>query len=254
MAISNPPIPADSATAESAMPMFYKSPRPLDRTKDSRLKLSRPSHFKFTAHTNAIPLLIDEFPMASAYYPVVFAAGPVPIPAAVVGLHNDNNLFLDEAGQWANGAYLPAYIRRYPFILMDDPEQKQFVLCIDESSDMLSDKGEYPLFEGDQPSAFTKSAMEFCAALRQQGDATDEFVKALQQYDLLMPNDAQIEIRDGTKLQLSGFLVINPQKFDVLPDNIVLEWRRKGWLGLVYAQLLSSHRWQNLVNMLPSDV
>jgi len=69
-----------------------------------------------------------------------------------------------------------------------------------------------------------------------------------------MPNDAQIEIRDGTKLQLSGFLVINPQKFDVLPDNIVLEWRRKGWLGLVYAQLLSSHRWQNLVNMLPSDV
>jgi len=147
MAISNPPIPADSATAESAMPMFYKSPRPLDRTKDSRLKLSRPSHFKFTAHTNAIPLLIDEFPMASAYYPVVFAAGPVPIPAAVVGLHNDNNLFLDEAGQWANGAYLPAYIRRYPFILMDDPEQKQFVLCIDESSDMLSDKGEYPLLK-----------------------------------------------------------------------------------------------------------
>lgn len=249
---SAPPQKPDSAS-EAAMPMFYKSPRPLDRSRDGNLKLSRPTHFGFTANTNAIPLLVDEFPMAAAYYPIVFAAGPSPIPAAVVGLRNDNNLFLDEQQRWVNGAYLPAYVRRYPFILMDDPEQKQFVLCIDEASDMLSEKGEFPLFEGEEPSSFTKSAMEFCAALRQQGDATDEFVKALQEYDLLMPNDAQIDVRDGSKLQLSGFLVVDPKKFDALPDNVVLAWRRKGWLGLVYAQLLSSHRWQNLVDLLQTE-
>jgi hypothetical protein len=233
-----------------AMPMFYAAPRPLDRARDARLKVSRPSHFRFAANTNAIPLLIDEFPMAAAYYPIVFAAGPSPIPAAVVGLKNDSNLFLDQEGRWMNGAYLPAYVRRYPFILMDDPEQKQFVLCIDEKSDMLGEKGEYPLFEGGQPSEFTKSAMEFCAALRQQGDTTDEFIAALQEQGLLMPNDAQIDLRDGSRLQLSGFLVIDPQKFDALPDNVLLQWRKKGWLGLVYAQLLSSHRWQNLVDLL----
>ena len=241
---------AQAPSADNAMPMFYASPRPLDRSRDGDLRLSRPTHFNFAAKTNAIPLLVDEFPMAAAYYPIVFAAGPMPIPAAVVGLKNDSNLFLDAEGRWLNGAYLPAYVRRYPFILMDDPVQKQFVLCIDEASDMFNDKGEYPLFEGDQPSSFTKSAMEFCAALRQQGDATDEFVKALKEYDLLMPNDAQIDIRDGTKLQLSGFLIIDPKKFDALPDNVLLQWRRKGWLGLVYAQLLSSHRWQNLVDLM----
>jgi hypothetical protein len=64
-----------------------------------------------------------------------------------------------------------------------------------------------------------------------------------------MSNDAQIDVRDGTRLQLSGFLVIDPKKFDALPDNIFLEWRKNGWLGLVYAQLLSSHRWQNLVDL-----
>jgi hypothetical protein len=244
------PTNTTPATADSAMPMFYSSPRPLDRSKDGNLRLSRPTNFRFAAQTNAIPLLVDEFPMAAAYYPIVFAAGPMPIPAAVVGLKNDNNLFLDEQHRWQNGAYLPAYVRRYPFILMDDPEQKQFVLCIDEKSDMFSEQGEYSLFDGEQPSAFTKSAMEFCAALRQQGDATDEFVKALQEYDMLMPNDAQIDTRDGSKLQLSGFLVIDPKKFDALPDNVFLEWRRKGWLGLVYAQLLSSHRWQNLVDLM----
>jgi hypothetical protein len=245
----SPPTPPQE-TAENALPMFYTSPRPLDRARDGKMRISRPSHFRFTSKTNAIPLLIDEFPMAAAYYPIVFAAGPQPIPAAVVGLKNDSNLYLDKDGRWQEGAYLPAYVRRYPFILMDDPEQKQFVLCIDDSSEMLSAQGEYALFEGDQPSAFTKSAMEFCAALRQQGDATDEFVKALKDHDMLMPNDAQIDLRDGTRLQLSGFLVINPQKFDALPDNILLQWRKKGWLGLVYAQLLSSHRWQNLVDMM----
>lgn len=239
----------DPKTGEP-LPMFYTSPRPLDRARDKKLRLSRPTHFRFAAKTNAIPLLIDEFPMAAAYYPIVFADGPMPIPAAVVGLKNDSNLFLDAQGRWLAGSYLPAYVRRYPFILMDDPQQKQFVLCIDEASDMLGVQGEYSLFEGDEPSSFTKGAMEFCAALRQQGEATDEFVKTLREYNLLRPNDAQIEMPDKSRLQLSGFLVIDPQKFDELPDNIFLQWRKKGWIGLVYAQLLSSHRWQNLVSLL----
>ncbi len=249
---SSPPT-GKAATPESALPMFYSAPRPLDRARDANMKISRPTNFRFAGGSNAIPLLVDEFPMAAACYPIVFADGPLPVPAAVVGLKNDSNLYLDKEGRWVNGSYLPAYVRRYPFILMDDPEQKQFVLCIDDKTDMLSETGEYPLFENGEPSSFTKSVMEFCAALRQQGDATDEFVKALKEYDLLMPNDAQIDLRDGTKLQLSGFLVINPQKFDALPDNIVLQWRRKGWLGLVYAQLLSSHRWHNLVDLLQAN-
>ena len=237
------------AAATPPMPLFYTAPRPLDRAKDKDMKISRPKNFRFAAKTNAIPLLVDEIPIAAAYYPIVFAAGPMPIPAAVVGLKNDTNVFIDAQGQWRGGGYLPAYVRRYPFILMDDPEHKQFVLCVDDGCDMLSPEGEFPLFEGENPSKFTQSAMEFCAALRQQGDATDAFVKALQEYNLLMPNDAQIDLPDGTRMQLSGFLVIDPKKFDALPDNVFLEWRRKGWTGLVYAHLLSSHRWQNLVAM-----
>ena len=76
--------------------MFYTSPRPLDRVKDGKMKLSRPTNFSFAAKTNAIPLLVDEFPMAAAYYPIVFADGPLPVPAAVVGLKNDSNLFVNK--------------------------------------------------------------------------------------------------------------------------------------------------------------
>ncbi len=217
------------------------------------MRLSRPTDFSFAANTNAIPLLAEEFPMAAAYYPIVFADGPLPVPAAVVGLKNDNNLFIGSNKQWMTGAYLPAYVRRYPFILMDDPDNKQFVLCIDEKSGLLSENGEYKLFENDQPSAFTKSAMEFCASLRQQGENTDAFVTALRDHDLLTSNDAQIDAGEGAKMQLSGFLIIDPKKFDALPDSVLLQWRRKGWLSLVYAQLLSTHRWQTLVELMKTQ-
>jgi hypothetical protein len=239
------PVPGKSQSDN--MPMFYTSPRPLDRSRDGSLHISRPKHFRFAEKTNAIPILLDEIPMAAAHYPIIFASGPQPVPAVVMGLQNDKNLFIDEKGQWLDGSYLPAYVRRYPFILMDDPEKKQFVLCFDETSDMLGPEGEYPLFDGENPSDFTKGAMEFCATLRQQGEATDEFVKALQEHDLLMKNDAQIELPGGPRVQLSGFLIVDPKKFDELPDNIYLAWRRKGWIGLIYAHLLSSHRWPRLI-------
>jgi hypothetical protein len=243
----NTQTPPLAPSAPASMPMFYASPRPLDRARDGKMKLNRPTNFKFASKTNAIPLLVDEFSMASAFYPIVFADGPTPVPAVVVGLKNDENLFINSEGAWIPGTYLPAYVRRYPFILMDDPSNKQFVLCIDEKCEMLKEAGEFALFEGDQPSAFTKSAMDFCAALRQQGDATDAFVKALKEHELLVSNNAEITAPDGNKFQLSGFLIIDPKKFDALPDSVILQWRKKGWLGLVYAQLLSSFRWQNLV-------
>lgn len=242
--------PAPAKPSDAAMPMFYSAPRPLDRVRDGQMKLNRPTNFNFAGKTNAIPLLVEEFPLAAAYYPIVFADGPLPVPAAVVGLKNDDNLFIGDDGAWVTGAYLPAYVRRYPFILMDDPDNKQFVLCIDEKTDLMKEDGEFPLFEGEQPSTFTKSAMEFCAALRQQGDATDEFVKALKEHELLIPNNAEIATPDGNRFQLSGFLIIDPKKFDALPDSVILQWRKKGWLGLVYAQLLSSHRWQGLVDLM----
>jgi len=242
-------MPENTPPQQASLPMFYSSIRPLDMERDANLHVSAPKHFRFAANTNAIPLLVDEFAMAAAHYPIVFAAGDQPVPAAVVGLKQDNNLFLDEEGLWLGGSYLPAYVRRYPFLLMDDPDKKQYVLCIDETSDMLAEQGEYDLFKDGKATAFTQSAMSFCATLRQQGEATDEFVKALKDYNLLMANDAQVDMPDGSKIQLAGFQVIDPKKFDLLPDNVYLSWRRKGWIGLIYAHLLSSQRWQNLIGL-----
>lgn len=244
------PAPAANSQPASNLPIFYQSPRPLDKKKDADKRISRTVNFSFARNTNAIPILIDEFPLVSAYYPIVFAEGAHPIPAAVVGLEDDKNLFVGADGRWRAGGYLPAYVRRYPFILMDDPAQKQFVLCVDDASDLVGTEGDFPLFEKGEPGAFTKSMIEFCAALRRHGEETDRFVTALQEQDILVPYDAKLNLPDAGKVELSGFRVVDPQRFDSLPDSLIIDWRNRGWLSLVYAHLLSSHRWHNLADLM----
>lgn len=241
----------DEKYIHESLPMFYRSSRPLDRERDANLCISSPNNFSFAEATNVIPIQIEEMPIVAAYYPIIFADGQHPVLAAVVGLNQDQNLFIDQNGQWLSGAYLPSYVRRYPFLLMDDPEQKQYVLCIDEKSDQFRLDGEFRLFENREPSEFTRRAMDFCISLRQLGEDTNEFVKALQEHEMLATNNTVIEVH-GKTLELSNLLVIDPKKFDDLPDSVILEWRAHGWLGLVYAHLISSHRWQNLVALLDS--
>ncbi len=231
------------------MPLFYASPRPLSAATDAKLRVSPPKDFFFASKTNAIPLLAAELGAAAAWYPTVFSASETPVPAAVVGLKNDSNLFVDEKGQWKDGGYLPAYLRRYPFILMETPENDQMVLCVDDGCELVGEQGEFALFDGDQPSKFTRDVMEFCGSLRHHGEETEKFVKALQEYELLVPNDATIEMPGGSRMQMGGFLVIDQKKFEALPDNIFLAWRRNGWIGQIYAHLMSMNRWQALAIM-----
>jgi SapC len=238
----------DHAAEASRFPMFYQEPRPIDRAKDATKRV-RQIGFGFARKTNAIPLLIEELPIAAASYPIVFAAGQPPILAAVVGLETNHNLFVDEDGKWLNNGYLPAYVRRYPFILMDDTEEKQFLLCIDAASEFLNEEEGEPLFEDGQASEFLTKAMDFSAQLRQSGVETDSFVRALQQFDLLEMVNVQLPFSTGASVQLAGMLTISPQRLDALPDSALIEWRRRDWLGPIYAQLLSSYRWHSLAQL-----
>ena len=77
------------------------------------------------------------------------------------------------------GAYVPAYVRRYPFILLENPEQKQFTLCIDEAAARLGDADGEPLFQGDAPAVAALRARDFCSAFQAQAVATRAFADAV---------------------------------------------------------------------------
>ena len=171
-------------------------------------------------------------------------------PVAVLGVRGQENLFVDAQGQWRAGAYIPAYVRRYPFIFMENEDRSQFTLCVDEGH--LGGRGpRQPVLRrsrrAHRPGA---QLLEFCRDYQNQHAYTMEFARALAEADLLVENRADITLPDGQRLAMSGFKVIDEAKFNKLPDEEFLRWRANGWLPLVYYHLLSINTWPALINQL----
>src|SRR5690349_9602721 len=96
---------------DTPMPLFYKSPRPLNSQSDAGLSLAQHPDYRFAAETNSVPLLTSELATACKHYPIVFAISDIAQPLAVLGLRRGENLFVDGEGQWAGKHYIPAYVR-----------------------------------------------------------------------------------------------------------------------------------------------
>ena len=229
------------------MPLFYNQTRPLSAQLHGALRLGTGSRLKFAAATNSIPIAADEFFVAQAHYPIVFAGGPQPGPLIVVGMQNGRNLFVTEAGAWRPDAYVPAYVRRYPFALAQIEGRSDVIMAIDESADLFSQTDGAPLFENGQPTAVVQRAQQFCVTFQRHFDNAQRFAAAAAAANLLV--DKQIEVRSrnrATPFVFSGFKIIDEARFNDMPDPVHLEWRRNGWSALVYAHLMSLQRWRTL--------
>jgi SapC len=195
-----------------------------------------------------VPLAADEIFLAQAHYPIVFTAGGPGAPVALVGVAPDKNLFVGADGTWRKGAYVPAYVRRYPFIFVRGAENR-LALAIDEAAECYAAKGGRALFEKGEPAEGAKQALQFCAAFQQQFERAQAFTAALDEQKLLVEYRADLRTPQGAGMRLRGFRVIDETKFNALPDEVILDWRRKGYLPLVYGQLMSMHRWGALATL-----
>ena len=240
--------PATPQSAATPMPLFYKHPVPLQISRHQGWSLKSDGGFLFASGANSVPLTGNEFALAGRHYPILFAPGDKPFPIALLGLRQDQNLFVDKQGLWQGNTYVPEYVRRYPFIFFAQPDSDKLILCVDEESDLLEDGSGNPFFTAGQQSEMTKTALEFCAGFQQRHEATLAFCKAATDLDLMMERVANVTLRTGETLNVRGFNVIDAQKFDALEDSVILDWRRRGWLPLVYLHLASLNAWGDLVD------
>jgi hypothetical protein len=233
----------------TALPVFYRRPRPLNATDHAMRSLREATDFRFALGTNSVVVNGVEFPFAMRHYPIVFTVGEPRAAIAVLGLADNENLFVGEAGSWSADCYMPAYVRRYPFILMGQTGSNDLVLCVDEEASLLDKGGPRALFNDGQPTKLVTDALEFCRAFHGEHLATREFVRAIAQQGLLVANEARVAMRSGRRMTLRGFEVIDEAKFNALPDEIFLEWRRRGWLHLIYCHLMSMANWSRLLDL-----
>jgi SapC len=238
-----------SPAPESALPVFYRQPRPLNAVTDAKNGLNAANSYAFARSTNSLVVNAVEFPFAMRAYPIVFTTSEPRAAVAVLGLADGENLFIGDDGAWAENCYIPAYARRYPFILMEQPGSSDMLLCLDTASGLIVEGGARPLFEDGKPSKLVQDALAFCREFHAQHLATMEFVKGLASHGLLTPNEARVTLNSGRQMTLRGFDVIDEAKFNALPDEVFLDWRRRGWLHLVYCHLMAMANWSRLVDL-----
>jgi hypothetical protein len=231
----------NAAQTAEQLPLLYKVVVPLDSGRHDKLRLRNPRSFGYASTTALVPVLAEEFPRICGHYAIVFRQQEKPVPVILLGVRPGENLFVEAEGRWRDRTPVPAYIQRYPFILAETDSPEQFALAFDPTADVLSPEGELALFEGAQPTPTLNEILKLCSAMKAQGDVTQAFVDALVAHDLLV--DQRVELVVGqNRISLTGFSVIDERKFVALPDAVWLEWKAKGWIGLVYAHLLSLDR------------
>ncbi|WP_428649083.1 SapC family protein [Roseibium sp.] len=226
-------------------PQFYQTPEPVDPVKHEKLGIKSSSDYKFAAQANSVLLTAMEFALASRTYPIVFTATEKPSPVAILGIRKDENLFVDQ-GKWEERAYIPAYVRRYPFAFVENQDKSRLVLCVDTSADAVSKNAKTKLFENGEASDFTKKALEFCTSFQTQHAATDVLCSMLKDKDVLVTRQADVTLPDGSKTSVTDFKAVDEEKFNSLPDEDFLEFRKKGLLPFVYFHLMSLANFRDL--------
>ncbi len=233
------------------MPLFYNAPVPLDSKEHKDLGLKKEFGLEFTKGVNAVPINMIEMPQICHFYPIGFAPDETATPVAIIGLRDNENLFLDENNHWVKNTYIPAYIRRYPFIFSEIPGKDQLSLCIDLDKKVVESNGEQPFFEEDgKPTQLSQNALEFCKSYHAAAQQTIEFGRALHKADLLVERQAEINIGDGKRINFAGFRIIDEEKLSKMDDKLFMEWRKKGWLPFLYAHLFSGAQWQRLTQLM----
>lgn len=236
------------------MPLLYKNPQPLHPEQHKGLKLNLESGFGFARETNSVPLVIEEFGATCRDYVIVFSTGEQAMPLVVLGVQPTHNAYVNAQGQWSADTYIPAYVRRYPFIFSENDGSEDLTLCVDVDAASVS-QGEGVAFFDDKNEAsdLTRQGLEFCKNFHIQLQQTREFCDALQAADLLMDQQANITLAEGETQNLSGFRIVDEQKFRQLPLETLQKFHERGWLGLIYAHLISTGSMGKLVVQLKQN-
>ncbi|MEM6534826.1 MAG: SapC family protein [Pseudomonadota bacterium] len=247
----------NTQTAQSAQlsgnVLFYKNPQPLSSEQHGGLgvkKIDQP--FGFLREAHAVPVTVTEFGMASTAFPIIFI-GEELTPLVVMGVRQNENLFVTPNGQTEADFYVPAFVRRYPFVFANDDKADRLLLCVDRDAAMVSNQPDTPFFNGNEPTEFTTNAIEFCKEFERQRRATVEFTNILKQMNLFEQKTVGFQPQGvdgnpvGEQQKIADYWAVDEAKLNALSDEQFGQLRANGALGAIYAHILSLLNWQRVI-------
>jgi len=182
-----------------------------------------------------VQVIVKEFPHLVVHYPILFSKDPRTgqfFCGAMLGFDEGENLFLEDWQQ--RDLYRPLYLQRGPFYA-NGPE-----LAIDLDDPRVGAEGGKPLFtEQGTPSRFLQGIIWAFQDLQPGTEMTRLFIVRLLELKLIEPVDVEVEFDDGTMRRCVGLYTIDQDVLAQLPDPVVVELFRRGYMRLIHYMIAS---------------
>ena len=230
--------------------LIYGDVQPVNKQRHAGWSVKAGNQFGFAQGVNSVPLMAVEFPNAAEEYSIVFAGeGDNLLPVVLMGVREDENLYVDSEGGWS-AKYIPAFVRRYPFVFSSADEGATLTLCIDEGFEGCNEEGRGErLFdaEGEQ-TQYLNSVLDFLKEYQAHYQRTKSFAKKLVELDLLEPMGAQFTTPAGEKRTVTGFQAINRDKLKALSPDKFSDLAKTDELELIYLHLQSMRNFSKMLD------
>jgi len=224
---------------------------PVNNELHANLKVKNEVYLGFITDQQIAPVVVHEFAAASTNYPVVFVKNTDTDefkPVAMMGLEVGENLFIKN-NVW-QGTHIPGVVHNYPFKLLAlEEDTSQVVIALDHDSDLVSEEAGEPLFDADkQETPYMVERKKAVIQYFESGHVTEHFVAQIIEFDLLVERTLTVKVRDK-ETNLDGIYFIDEQKLNALSDEKFGILRKRGFLPLIYAHLVSLHQVQRLISL-----
>lgn len=230
---------------------FYEQIAPVSTQRHQNWCIEKQPDYAYASHSNAVPLTAAEFAAAALEYSIVFLPNEDSYtPVALLGLNAEENLYLEDGHQW-KARYIPAFVRRYPFVFARSEDGSTYTLCIDEKFQGCNQEGRgEALFDvSGAGTDYLNAMMQFVTSYQQQITKTNAFCEKLKDLNLLEEMKATFQLPSGEKAQVMGFMAVDRDKLAQLPPDTLAELTHNGALELIYAHLLSMRNFAELMEL-----
>ena len=230
--------------------LIYEKATPVTTQRHGDWSIRAGSGYSFAGDINSVPLTTVEFANSASEYSIVFTGdGDQIMPAVILGMRDKENLYLQDDGKW-DARYVPAFVRRYPFVFASSADGKTFTLCIDEEFEGCNSEGKGErLFDADgNQTQYLKGVLAFLQDYQAQFERTRAFCRKLKELNLLEPMQAMVTLGTGEQSSLAGFMGIERDRLKALTGEQLAELARTDALELAYLQLHSLRNLSALAN------
>jgi hypothetical protein len=202
-------------------------------------------------------VFVSEFRDVQAHYPIFFQKNAQTgqfDAIALFGLGGEENLFLTEAGWQAN--YLPLSIQRRPFLIgfqeniQDGVVNEEPVIHIDMDSPKISyNRGEAVFLPQGGQSPYLQNMSATLMAIHQGHQETQSFINTLQQHELIESVEIKVSLNDNSNHAMDFLYTINEEKVAMLPDQVIVDLHRLGYLKAIHLILASMPNMSHLIEL-----